>query len=141
MAHDCGLLPLALSMAGALAKERPLDPSSWRAVHEKLHEKRTKFRQMENGKLFSTIDTSLCELPLAQRQQLQLMAVMASGALATTEMLANLWAEVLLKMFPTGTTIGGTKSWTCELQLHRWFRWKTEGVPLPLPALRLLPLL
>lgn len=95
MAHDCGLLPLALGMVGALAKERPLDHSSWREVHDKLQEKRTKFRQMENGKLFSTIDTSLCDLPLTQREQLQLMAVMASGVHATTEMLANLWAEVL----------------------------------------------
>lgn len=94
VAHECGFLPLALGMVGALVKEQPLYPSSWRGVHEKLHEKRTKFRKIENGKLFSTIDTSLCDLPLTQQEQLQLMAVMASGAIATTKMLANLWAQV-----------------------------------------------
>ena len=81
-------------MVGALAKGQPLDPYSWRRVHEKLHEKRTKYRRMENGKLFSTIDTSVCDLPLSLREQLQLMAVMAFGVAATTDMLANLWAKV-----------------------------------------------
>lgn len=94
MAHDCGLLPLALGMVGTMANEQPLDPSSWRAVHEKLAEKRTKFEQMEGGKLFSTIHTSLCNLPLTQQEHLRLLAVMASGALATHEMLANLWSQV-----------------------------------------------
>jgi len=94
VAHDCGLLPLALGMAGKLAKEQPLEPSSWRAVHEKVHKKRTKFRQMENGKLFSTIDTSLCDLPLTQQEYLQLLAVLASGVVAPTDMLANLWDQV-----------------------------------------------
>ena len=73
-----------------------MEPSSWRVVHQKLHEKRNKFREIANGKLFSTIDTSLCALPLNQREQLQLMAVMASGALVTTEMLTNLWAQVCI---------------------------------------------
>lgn len=94
VAGDCGMLPLALGMAGTLAKDQPLDPASWRSLHEKLHETRVKFRQVENGKLFSTIDTSLCDLPLAQQEQLQLMAVMASGVVATSDMLANLWDQV-----------------------------------------------
>ena len=88
------MLPLALGMVGTLAKDQPLDPASWRTVHEKLQGKRTKFREVENGKLFSTIDTSLCDLPSTQQEQLQLMAVMVSGVVATAEMLASLWDQV-----------------------------------------------
>ena len=88
------MLPLALGMVGSLAKDQPLDPKSWRTVHEKLQVPRTKFRDVENGKLFSTIDTSLCDLPSTQREHLQLLAVMASGAVATSDMLANLWDQV-----------------------------------------------
>lgn len=89
------MLPLALGMAGTLAQDRPLDPASWQTVHEKLREKHnTKFREMENGKLFSAIDASLCDLPCTQQEQLRLMAVMASGVVATSEMLANLWKQV-----------------------------------------------
>eukprot|EP00903_Cladosiphon_okamuranus_P006199 g6096.t1 len=93
VAHDCGMLPLALGVVGTLAKGQPLDPVSWRAVHKKLREERSMFRDMENGKLFSTIDASVCDLPSNQREQLQLMAVMASGVVATPEMLANLWNQ------------------------------------------------
>ena len=88
------MLPLALGVAGALAKDQPLDPASWRTVHENLREKHTDFREMENGKLFSAIDASLCDLPFARQEQLRLMAVMASGVAATSEMLANLWEQV-----------------------------------------------
>lgn len=88
------MLPLALGMAGRLAKEQPLDPALWRTVHEKLQGKRTKFHDMKNGMLFSAFDTSIYDLPLPQQEQLQLMAVMASGVDATSQMLANLWDQV-----------------------------------------------
>lgn len=94
VARDCGMLPLALGMAGTLAKDQPMDPASWQTVHEKLQEKHTKYQEMENGKLFSVIDTSLFDLPFTQQEQLRLMAVMASGVVATSEMLANLWKQV-----------------------------------------------
>lgn len=81
-------------MAGTLAKDQPLDPTSWRSVHEKLERRHTKFREMENAKLFSTIDASLGDLPFTQQQQLRLMAVMAFGVVATPGMLANLWDQV-----------------------------------------------
>ena len=90
------MLPLALGMVGTLVKDQPLDPVSWRTMHKKLQTNCTKFRDMENGKLFSTMDASLCDLPSTQQEQLQLMAVMASGVVATSEMLANLWDQVCL---------------------------------------------
>ena len=88
------MLPLALGMVGTLAKDQPLDPVSWRTVHEKLQGKHTKFRKVDNAKLFYAIDTSVCDLPSTQQEQLQLMAVMASGVVATAEMLASLWDQV-----------------------------------------------
>lgn len=94
VAHDCGLLPLALGIVGNLAREQPLDPVSWQTLHDDLQRKWAKFRQLDNGKLFSTMDMSLCNLPRAQQEELQLMAVMASGIAATPEMLANLWDQV-----------------------------------------------
>eukprot|EP00903_Cladosiphon_okamuranus_P006182 g6079.t1 len=103
------MLLLALGMVGTLAKDQPLDPVSWRAVHKELRGKHTMFRDMENGKLFSTMDASVCDLPSNQREQLQLMAVMASGVVATPEMFANLWdqgsysgAEAILRKFLQG---------------------------------------
>eukprot|EP00752_Nemacystus_decipiens_P014758 g13139.t2 len=104
VARDCGMLPMALGMAGTLAKKQPLDPASWRTVHEKLREKRAKFRGMDNGRLFSVIDASLCDLPSAQQEQLRLMAVMASGVVATSEMLANLWKQHITEV-PTGASV------------------------------------
>lgn len=94
VARDCGMLPLVLSIAGALAKDKPLDPTSWRRLHEKLQDKREKFRDMEHGKLFATIDASSSSLPLSQKKQLQLMAVLPSGISANSEELSNLWDQV-----------------------------------------------
>lgn len=88
------MLPLVLSIAGALAKDNPLDPASWRKLHEKLQDKREKFRDMEHGRLFATIDTSIIDLPLSQKKQFQLMSVMAPGVSANSEMLSNLWNQV-----------------------------------------------
>ena len=107
-------------MIGVLAKERPRDPSTWRVVHEKIAEKRTKFEEMENGKLFSTIHTSLCDLPRTQQEQLRLMAVMASGAVATKEMLANLWSQVcLISNFRPKNTFN---EWECGLVIVHAFK-------------------
>lgn len=94
VAHDCGVQPLALSMVGYLAKDQPLDPASWRTVHEKLRGTHFKFRKLDQARLFSAIDTSFLGLPSNQQEQLQLMAVMASGVAATSEMLASLWNQV-----------------------------------------------
>lgn len=88
------MLPLTLGIVGTLVKDQPLDPASWRAVHEKLQENHAKYHQMENCELFYAIDTSLRALPMTPHKQLQLMAVMASGVVATLEMLANLWKQV-----------------------------------------------
>lgn len=90
------MLPLALGMAGAMARGQPLQAASWRSVHEKLQRRDTKLRQMqsEHETLFSTIEASANELPSSQQQQLRLMAVMASGVSATLDMLASLWDVV-----------------------------------------------
>ena len=101
VADDCSMLPLALSMAGAMAKDQPLDASSWRTVHKALQEKFIKLKEMRSEEMtspsksiFSTIDTSVENLPRTIREQLLLMAVLASGVAASSEMLANLWDVV-----------------------------------------------
>lgn len=120
------MLPLALGMVGSLARTQPLDPASWRTVFEKLQKKRTKFREMENGKLFSTIDSSLCELPLAQREYLQLMAVLASGVVATTAMLGNLWDQVCTFQH---VLIVAHLANEIKYNLLPLFRWKSQLLP------------
>ena len=95
------MLPLALGMTGAMAKDEPLDPASWIRVHEKLRVKRIKLREIrsvevasEHKNIFSTIEASADDLPSTIRKQLQLMAVLASGIAASSDMLANLWDVV-----------------------------------------------
>ena len=101
VADDCSMLPVALSMAGAMAKDQPLDASSWMTVHETLQEKYIKLKEMRPEKMtpqaksiFSTIDASVENLPRTVREQLHLMVVLASGVTASSEMLANLWDVV-----------------------------------------------
>lgn len=91
------MLPLALGMVGTLAKDQPLDPASWYSLHEKLREASDSFEQTDDGALFSSILTSFDFLPPAQQDQLRLMAVMPSGVVATSEMLANLWDQVSMR--------------------------------------------
>ena len=93
------MLPLALSIAGAMVNDQPLDASSWRTVHESL-KKKNKLRYMrseemsQSKSIFSTIDTSVDILPRTVQEQLLLMAVLASGVAASSEMLASLWDVV-----------------------------------------------
>ena len=91
------MLPLALSMAGAMVKDQPLDASSWRTLHETLQKKYIKLKEMrseEMKSIFSTIDASVDILPRIVREQLLLMAVLASGVAASSDMLASLWDVV-----------------------------------------------
>ena len=95
------MLPLALSMAGTMAKDQPLDASSWRTLHETLQEKYFKLEEMrpedmtsQSKSIFSTIHASVDILPRTVREQLRLMVVMASGVAADSEMLASLWDVV-----------------------------------------------
>ncbi|CAN0448079.1 unnamed protein product, partial [Ascophyllum nodosum] len=53
VADDCSMLPLALSMAGAMAKDQPLDASSWRTLHETLQEKDFKLEEMRSEEMTS----------------------------------------------------------------------------------------
>lgn len=102
------MLPLAVCIAGSLVKDRPLDPASWRNTHLELREKHVKFREIENGKLFSTIDTSFSNLGRAHRKQFQQLVVMASGFVATHAMLANLWQTVRDKVAVVCTILHST---------------------------------
>ena len=95
------MLPLALSMAGAMVKDQPLDASSWRTLHETLQKTPTKLKEMrseemtsQSKSIFSTIDASVDILPRTVREQLLLMVVLASGVNASSGMLANLWDVV-----------------------------------------------
>lgn len=93
------MLPLALGIAGAMAKDRPLAAASWQSVHDQLHAKRDNFMDMEEeaqAALFSAIEASRSRLPLTQQRQLQLMVVLAPGVVATCDMLANLWDTVCM---------------------------------------------
>ena len=95
------MLPLALSMSGAMAKNQPLDASSWRTLHETLQDKYFKLEDMRSEEMtsqrksiVSTIYASVEDLPRTVREQLRLMVVMASGVAADSEMLASLWDVV-----------------------------------------------
>ena len=99
VADDCCMLPLALGIAGAMVKDQPLDASSWRTVHESLRKKnKLKYMRSEemsqSKSIFSTIDASVDILPRTVREQLLLMAVLATGVTASSEMLASLWDVV-----------------------------------------------
>lgn len=94
VARECGMLPLALGIAGASVKDRPLDAVSWRNKHLELKEKHVKFREMDNGVLFTTIDVSFNNLSKTSQEQFQQLGVMASGVAASPAMLADLWQTV-----------------------------------------------
>ena len=90
------MLPLALGIAGRMARGKPLQAASWRSVHGRLQGRSTKLRPMqsEHETLFSTIEASANELPSSQQKQLRLLAVMPPGVPATSDMLASLWDVV-----------------------------------------------
>ena len=95
------MLPLALSMAGAMVKDQPRDASSWRMVHEilqkqiiKLKETRSKEMTSQRKSIFYIINASVDDLAITVRKQLLQMVVLASGVAVTSEMLASLWEVV-----------------------------------------------
>ena len=105
------MLPLALGIAGAMVKNQPLDASSWRTVHENL-KKKSKLKDMRSEmshgskSIFSTIDASVDILPRTVQEQLLLMAVLASGVTASSEMLASLWDVVRNYQYLSAWCIG-----------------------------------
>ncbi|CAM9263687.1 unnamed protein product [Choristocarpus tenellus] len=108
VACDCGMNPLALSMAGTLVKDQPLLSTSWQRVHIELQNVYTKLRGKkvphELTYIFSVLDLNYSNLPEAQRLQLHFMAIMAKGIPATSEMLASLWDTDVTNV-PTGTRV------------------------------------
>ena len=95
------MLPLALGMAGAMAKDQPLRAATWRTVHDKLQVEVIKLEDMKSDEMTSeyntiksTIEASVEALPKTARKRFLMMAVMAPGVAANSEMLANLWNVV-----------------------------------------------
>lgn len=87
---------MALSMAGRLGREDPLNPTFWRErVLDSLRDKYKKFKEKkiseDGGVLFPVIDVTFDRLPERQQQQFKLMVVVAPGILVATEMMACLW--------------------------------------------------
>ena len=71
------MLPLALGIAGAMVK--------YMRSEEMSHQSKS---------IFSTIHASVDILPRTVQEQLLLMAVLATGVTASSEMLASLWDVV-----------------------------------------------
>lgn len=97
VAEMCGRLPLALSMAGRLGKDNPLQSSWWRSVLDKLQDKRRMLKHekgSENGVLFPVIDATFDALPRRQKELFRLMVVISAGVQLTTKMMASLWEMV-----------------------------------------------
>lgn len=98
VAEACERLPLALSMAGRLGREDPLNPDSWTGVLEELNDKNAMFQEEEvsddGSLLFSVIKVAFDKLPHRQKEQFSLMVVMAPGVTITTEIMASLWDMV-----------------------------------------------
>ena len=90
------MLPLALGMAGALAQDRPEDPASWSRVHERLWDKRSKFKKVEKGHqaLLAGMEAAFDGLSEGHKRKFLLLAVMAPGTIVTNGMLASLWNTV-----------------------------------------------
>lgn len=101
------MLPLALGMAGALAQDRPEDPASWSRVHERLWDKRSKFKKVEKGHqaLLAGMEAAFDGLSEGHKRKFLLLAVMAPGTIVTNGMLASLWNTVRRRfIFPPPPT-------------------------------------
>lgn len=97
VAGDCAMLPLALNVVGSLARERPLEAATWQDLHDELLTKRVELFEAEpepEAHLFAAVDAGIDHLPDPQKERFSLLAVMSPGAIATTDMLANLWDMV-----------------------------------------------
>lgn len=91
------MLPLALNVVGALARERPLEAATWQGLHDELQTKRVELFESEpehEAHLFAAVDAGIGHLPEPKKERFSLLAVMSPGAIATPDMLANLWDMV-----------------------------------------------
>ena len=97
VAEHCAMLPLALNVVGSLARDDPLEATTWQRLHDELLAKRIELLESEPecaAHVFAVVCAGLCHLSEAQKGQFLLLAVLSPGAIATTDMLANLWDTV-----------------------------------------------
>ncbi|CAN0313798.1 unnamed protein product, partial [Hapterophycus canaliculatus] len=91
----CGRLPLVLAIAGSMpvVKGKGLTAGACEKLIEELEDAAMKMEASVEGSdsLTVVLETSFNALTLAKKRAFKKMAVLAPGAVASTEMLLNLW--------------------------------------------------
>eukprot|EP00903_Cladosiphon_okamuranus_P015635 g14437.t1 len=93
VADDCGFLPLAIAIIGAMGISRvnPHSPETWRGVHARLVEEPTLVQDRVGGAL----TVSFCELNDGSRTRFRKLGVLVRGVRAPVDMVAHLWEQDL----------------------------------------------
>ncbi|CAN0234238.1 unnamed protein product [Scytosiphon promiscuus] len=91
VADDCGFLPLAVAIIGAMGSLRadPLSPETWRGVHARLVEEPTLVQDHVGGALA----VSFRELNENARTRFRKLGVLVRGVRAPVDMVAHLWEQ------------------------------------------------
>ncbi|CAM9564029.1 unnamed protein product [Laminaria digitata] len=91
VADDCGFLPLAIGIIGAMGSSRvnPHFPETWRDVHAQLVEEPTLVQDHVAGALA----VSFRELNEKARTRFRKLGVLARGVQAPVDMVAHLWEQ------------------------------------------------
>eukprot|EP00903_Cladosiphon_okamuranus_P005675 g5638.t1 len=91
VAGDCGFLPLAVAIIGAMGSSRvnPHSPETWRDVHTRLVEEPTLVQDHVGGALA----VSFRELNEKVRARFRKLGVLARGVRAPVDMVAHLWDQ------------------------------------------------
>lgn len=92
VADDCGFLPLAIAIIGAMGSSRidPHSPETWRGVHARLVEEPTLVQDHVGG----VLTVSFRELNEKARARFRKLGVLVRGVRASVDMVAHLWEEV-----------------------------------------------
>ncbi|CAB1119260.1 unnamed protein product [Ectocarpus sp. CCAP 1310/34] len=92
VADDCGFLPLAIAIIGAMGSSRvnPHSPETWRGVHARLVEEPSLVQDHVGGALA----VSFRELSEKARARFRKLGVLARGVRAPVDMVAHLWEQV-----------------------------------------------
>lgn len=92
VADDCGFLPLAVAIIGAMGSLRadPLSPETWKGVHARLVEEPTLVQDHVGGALA----VSFRELNENARTRFRKLGVLVRGVWAPVDMVAHLWEQV-----------------------------------------------
>lgn len=126
VADDCGLLPLALAIAGSMSivKGQGSDAGAWDQLHKYLENKwnMQKAKGEVGSSLDRVLDASFDALGGRKQKEFLRMAVLAKGALAPIDMLLNLWGiEVSMSLPPEGRSfesLGDRRIITCNCFFH-----------------------